>query len=111
MRLLIATTAFGLGVDCHSLPGRGDSNFLDDSIQESGRAGRDGSNSEVILYHIGGCYHGTEMKRYVENQSTCQRSVSFQNSLLSDCRSCDLCASICTCAENSWLCACAMYYK
>ena len=110
LRLLIATTAFGLGVDCHCITrviNWGAPNSVEELVQESGRARRDGSNSEAILYHTGGHYHSTEIQCYVENQSTCRRSVLFQNFLFSDtpkekiiaCRCCDLCASVCTCAS------------
>lgn len=110
LRILIATTAFGLGVDCHCISrviNWGAPHSLEELVQESGRAGRDGSNAEAILYHIGGRYYTKEIQQYVENQSTCRRNVLFKNFLFSDthkdnivaCRCCDLCGSMCTCVS------------
>ena len=45
LRLLIATTAFGLGVDCVDIKrviNYGTPSILEELVQESGRAGRDG---------------------------------------------------------------------
>ena len=53
LRLLIATTAFGLGVDCMEIKrvvNFGTPNTLEELVQESGRAGRNGEPAESILY-------------------------------------------------------------
>ena len=53
LRLLIATTAFGLGVDCPDIDwviNYGSPRTLEELVQESGRAGKDGHQAEAILY-------------------------------------------------------------
>jgi len=55
IRLLIATIAFGMGVDCkgvHRIVHYGPSKTMEAYVQETGRAGRDGEQSiAYILYH------------------------------------------------------------
>ena len=53
LRLLICTTAFGLGVDCPDIErviNWGTLNTLEELVQETGRGGRDGRQVEAILY-------------------------------------------------------------
>ena len=50
----IAASAFGLGVDCSDIRrviNFGEPNTTEDLIQQSGRAVRDGSSAEAILYY------------------------------------------------------------
>ena len=53
LRLLIATNAFGLGVDCSDIErviNWGSPSTLEELVQESGRAGRDGRQAIAVLY-------------------------------------------------------------
>lgn len=51
LRVIVATIAFGLGVDCHCIKciiNWDAPRSLEELVQESGRAGRDNSNCEAI---------------------------------------------------------------
>lgn len=53
LRLLVATTAFGMGVDCPDIEriiNWGCPNTLEELVQETGRGGRDGRQTQAILY-------------------------------------------------------------
>ena len=54
LRLIIATSAFGLGIDCGDIARIihwGPPNTLEELVQETGRAGRNGMPSKAILYY------------------------------------------------------------
>jgi len=54
LRLLIASTAFCLGVDCMDIIqviNYGNPSTLEELVQELGRAGRNGCPAEAILYY------------------------------------------------------------
>ena len=107
IRLLIATIAFGMGVDCKGVRRVvhcGPSKNVEANVQETGRAGRDGSQSAAyILYngilvnHIDG-----HMKEYVKTHE-CRRKellkhfdyVTEEHNIPHLC--CDICASKCGC--------------
>ena len=83
LRLVIATTAFGMGIDCPDDIRRiihwGLPSTLEEYVQETGRCGRDGHSSEAILYRgKGGKHANTKVKNYVENVTTCRRRLLFQ---------------------------------
>lgn len=53
LRLVIATTAFGMGIDCPNIRKVihwGVPSTLEEYVQETGRAGRDGEPSMAVLY-------------------------------------------------------------
>lgn len=85
LRLVIATTAFGLGVDCRDIERVihwGLPSTLEEYVQETGRAGRDGRASEAILYEgKGGRYVSKEIKQYIENVKVCRRKFLFSHFL------------------------------
>ena len=108
LRLLIATTAFGLGVDCPDIErviNWGSPNTLEELVQESGRAGRDGRQAVSILYpKTVGRKLTKEVREYQENTIMCRRRKLFHNFLFSTvgaslkaCACCDLCTNICAC--------------
>ena len=58
VRILFATIAFGLGIDVrglHTIILVGHPTELDDLMQLSGRAGRDGTQSVAIVVNYPGC--------------------------------------------------------
>ena len=112
LRLLIATTAFGMGVDCPDIErviNWGCPNTLEELVQETGRGGRDGRAVEAILYPTRFGKKVTQaMKDYVGNVRTCRRKKLFETFLFNDekedaagivkaCQCCDLCARMCNC--------------
>ena len=107
IRLLIATIAFGMGVDCkgvHRVIHYGPAKNVESYIQETGRAGRDGAQSAVyILYHgILLTHVDGHMKQYVKTHH-CRRkellkhfhSTTWQHEVPHLC--CDNCAADCEC--------------
>jgi len=112
LRLLIATTAFGLGVDCPDIAriiNLGSPTTLEELVQESGRAGRNGMSAVAILYpkKIGRMKLSAETKVYQDNNKECRRTLLFKNFMFSDikeqplkaCLCCDLCARMCQCEQ------------
>lgn len=110
LRLLIATAAFGLGVDCRDIKriiNYGTPGTLEELVQELGRAGRDESEAEAILYpKIVGKKVTNSVKEYGENKSICRRKLLFKNFLfykhaqtsnVTACKCCDLCTPLCNC--------------
>ena len=82
---VVASSAFGLGVDCPDIAriiNWGPPATLEELIQELGRAGRDGSQAEAILY-----FKKSHMKisaavqQYGENCLLCRRSSLFSHFL------------------------------
>ena len=109
IRVLVATIAFGMGVDCKGVSRIihfGPSKNIESYIQESGRAGRDGKQSVAhIIYHGLLLNHvGKDIKLYV-NTTNCRRKLllsQFDNfsqakfpKQLHLC--CDNCSSKCKC--------------
>lgn len=110
LRLIVATTAFGLGVDCPDITrviNWGAPSTMEELIQESGRAGRNGGQSEAILYvRKAGKHTSKEMKQYIGNSSVCRRVLLYKNFLFNrekqgrivqPCKCCDLCIPLCNC--------------
>lgn len=109
LRIVIATVAFGMGIDCpnvRQIIHMGPPEDSEAYIQATGRAGRDGFNSIAVLYLIKGLRHtvNSRMKRYIENTSSCRRNVLFDDfegyvspSCIPPCACCDVCAGGCQC--------------
>lgn len=102
IRLLLATSAFGMGVDVPELARVwhiGSPRDLDDYVQQIGRAGREaGSQAEAVLFNISGAAHlNPSMKMYLGNSTLCRQGVItsfFQKAAaptLNFGRCCDIC--------------------
>ena len=104
LRVVIATIAFGMGLDCpdvrrviHS----GASEDIEMYLQETGRAGWDGMPSRAILYNIPGVQHVQVcMKEYASNKEECKQMVllkdfdgheDFSSTYDALCSCCDVC--------------------
>ena len=110
LRLIIATSAFGLGVDCPDITrviNWGPPPTLEDLLQQSGRAGRDGTQSEAILYYVKpGQNTSPAMQKYGTDHIMCRRELLYRDFLFSasntkvqPCLCCDVCESSCTCTQ------------
>ena len=115
-RILFFTIAFGMGVDIvniRTVIHFGPSAGVEEYLQETGRAGRDGALSNAILYFYPGCLFGhvsSEMKTYCKLDSDkCRRASLLRpfscnkgadsNLLLHNC--CDLCTQRCECGNDA----------
>ena len=108
LRILIATTAFGLGVDCPDISRAihwGPPNDLDAYVQETGRGGRDGKPCKaVLLYGHVSNFTGQDIRDFARVE-TCRRVHLFQAFLKGEdvtprhpgCTCCDICAKHCKC--------------
>ena len=102
-RLIIATIAFGMGVDCpdvRQVIHLGPPDGTDSYIQQTGRAGRDGLQSIAVLLMVKGMRNiSKEMTCYV-NSKTCRRNTLFNDyegytpELRNHPMCCDICQSI-----------------
>ena len=103
LRLIFATAALSMGVDCPDVCQVihwGIPSTIEQYVQEIGRAGRDNLPSQAILISGKISSHSEiAVKRYVENNSNCRRSQLYKQFLMYeenetvnvDC--CDICDS------------------
>ena len=115
LRVVIATIAFGMGVDIHdirSIIHFGACEDVEMYVQAVGRAGRDGNNSTALLLTRKGAQQHirASMKLYCDNKSKCRWEVLFNDfdkqtdkkeCNLSLCMCCDVCATKCECGNCS----------
>ena len=118
VRVLFATIAFGMGINCqnlHNIIHYGPPCNLDDLCQETGRAGREGVQSfaTLIIYpnyaKMGPV--SKEMKHYVENTTVCRRKLMLEHfpgsfkEVLPKHLCCDICSSSCKCGLGGDACS------
>ena len=109
LRMVICTTAFGLGIDCpdvRRVVHWGPPNDLDSYVQESGRGGRDNILcTATLLYGHVSQYVNSDMKRYAKDEGQCRRISLFSPFIMGDsvrphkpsCECCDVCRKSCSC--------------
>ena len=112
LQVLIATSAFSMGVDCaniHQVIHWGAPSDLEQYLQEIGRAGRDDKSSHALLVcGKRNCHVKQQMKNYCENKESCRRLNLFQSFILykhciaeNKCKCCDVCRTLCNCVNCS----------
>lgn len=109
LRLIIATSAFGMGIDCpdvRQVIHWGVPDDVEMYVQESGRAGRDGKPALALLMQDASNLRFTseEMKDYCLNKDSCRKTILFSHfpscELHSQgCMCCDICARSCKCGQ------------
>ena len=111
LRVVIATVAFGLGIDCpdvRQIVHIGMPDSLEDYIQETGRSGRDGVLSLATLLQIKGRKETAEknLKEYCTNRDKCRKDILFSDmdeyshvDMGFGCTCCDVCFDLCTCGS------------
>ena len=109
LRVVIATVAFGMVIDCpdvHQIVHVGAPEDIESYIQETGHAGRDGMQSIAILLLVKGQsrhYADVNMKSYIRNEAMCRREMLFSHfeghisNAASCCLCCDICFKLCKC--------------
>lgn len=114
LRVVIATIAFGMGVNCPDVRQIIHWGVPEDTemyLQESGRAGRDGKPSCALLFKssrdMDKRFSSKEMIDYCTNKTICRRSILYRDFPDCDempsqgCMCCDVCASSCKCGQCS----------
>ena len=110
LRIVIATVAFGMGIDCpdvRHIIHVGAPEDIETYIQEIGRAGRDGMQSAATLLLVKGSRHQLDvhMKNYIANTKECRRNLLFKDfegqiaKARSACLCCDVCSRDCNCGS------------
>ena len=109
VRVLICTIAFGMGIDikaARKVIHFGPSQTVESYLQECGRVGRDGEQSQCILFYNGllasRCSAG--MKELINNKEKCHRRGILKHFsgdheiVIEGCQCCNVCAQDCLCS-------------
>ena len=111
LRIVIATVAFGMGVDTPNIRyvvHWGPTEDVEQYVQATGRAGRDGNASHVVMLFGKGLkrYIDDAMIQYCENNAICRRKVLFSDfdtytcvPRSRGCMCCELCSVSCKCGN------------
>ena len=109
LRLVIATVAFGMGIDVpdiRSIIHFGASEDVETYVQAIGRAGRDSNQANALLLVRKGRKHiNKQMEKYCANELTCRREVLFEEygfpkcTVPKLCLCCDVCGKTCNCGS------------
>ena len=106
LRLVIATSSFGMGIDCADIRWIIHWSAPADLETYAQETGRDGVQSEAILYYSAARYVNDKMRSYGTNMSICRCNLLFKDFLFHCdivreplCKCCDICMLICRC-EN-----------
>ncbi|XP_066920555.1 ATP-dependent DNA helicase RecQ-like [Clytia hemisphaerica] len=111
VRILIATIAFGMGIDCkdlHRIIHFGVPSDLDSYFQESGRAGRDDAQCSALLLLYPRCisrYVKKDIRDYVTNTQRCRREIHLEvydskpSKIQPKHTCCDFCHQRCECGN------------
>lgn len=100
LRLVICTTAFGMGIDCPDIRRVyhwGPPCTLEEYVQEAGRAGRDCEPCSATLIYNKPRNISEEMQYYGRNRKECRRQLLYKNFMFHDqssldtCMCCDVC--------------------
>ena len=111
LRVLICTSAFGMGVDCkdvNRIIHFGPAKPIEAYLQECGRGGRDGKQSTCYLLYNGLLYGHCQddIKKFIVSDE-CRRkkmheiSPGRRNSSSVECACCDVCLKKCHCERVS----------
>ena len=84
LRIVVATVAFGMGIDCRDVRQVihvGAPDDVEEYIQETGRAGRDGSPCMVtlLIHKPRKDLISKRMLEYLKNETVCRRDTLFRD--------------------------------
>ncbi len=106
LRVVIATIAFGMGIDCHDIRQvihYGSPSDIESYIQQTGRAGRDSLPASVLIKKPGKRTHMDKtMIEYMTNDVRFNDFDDYSHTYDGPlCLCCDICQKLCTCLHCS----------